>query len=120
MAMVKRAEWNLVVEDIKLDKANDLLLELLAKQNVMIQKTSKRGMKEVDIRPGIALAECESVKNGTLFKVILATGSTGNVSPRDFLKAMDLDYRYALYERVDIFYEKNGIHFPLINSTRMV
>ncbi|MCK5128643.1 MAG: TIGR03936 family radical SAM-associated protein [Clostridiales bacterium] len=120
MAMVRRAEWDLTIEDLHIDKANILLNELLSKQSVIVEKSTKRGVKEVDIRPGVALAECESTKGGTMFKVVLATGSKGNVSPRHFLKAMGIDYRYAMYNRIDIFYEKNGIHFPLINSTRMV
>ena len=120
MAMVHRADWELTVEDLSLSKANEILYELMSKDSVMIEKSTKRGIRQADIRPGIALAKCESIDNGIIFNVTLATGSKGNVSPRDFLKAMDLDYRYAMYKRLDIFYEKNGIHFPLINSTRVV
>ncbi len=119
MAMVRCSEWEIYVEDIKIDNAKSLLDELLASESMMIMKTTKRGSKNVDIRPGIFSASCIPRENGTLFKVILATGSKGNLSPRDFIKSMDIDYRYAEYHRKDIFYEKNGIHLPLINSTRM-
>lgn len=119
MAMVHRADWEIYVDDLRASKAKALLRELMDSESVIMLKTTKRGEKEVDIRPGIILAECQEKGNGTLFKVTLATGSRGNVSPRDFLKAMDIEYRYAEYHRTDIFYENNGKHFPLINSTRM-
>jgi uncharacterized protein (DUF2344 family) len=120
MAMVNRAEWEIYVEDLRVEKAKVLLRELMDSESVIMLKTTKRGQKEVDIRPGIILADCEGKDGGTLFKVTLATGSKENISPRDFLKAMDIEYRYAGYHRTDIFYEYNGKHFPLINSTRMV
>lgn len=120
MAMVKRADWEIYLDDVPFSKAEKALESILAEDVVIIEKTTKKGSRKTDIRPGIFEAKCKEKEKGTKFFVTLATGSTGNVSPRDFLKAMGIDHRYALYHRVDMYYEYQDNYLPLNHSTRAV
>jgi len=120
MAMVKRADWEIVLEDVPYNKGKKELSELLAKDIVTVTKKTKKGVREKDIRPGIYEATCKEKEKGTKYFVSLATGSTGNISPRDFIKAMGLDHRYAMYHRIDIYYEYDSSYLPLNHATRAV
>ena len=104
----------------RLQKGRKAFQSLLAEDEAIIEKTTKKGVRRFDIRPGIFGADCKAEKKGIKFFVTLAAGSAGNVSPRDFLKAMGIDHRYALYHRVDIYYEFGGSYLPLNHSTRAV
>ncbi len=120
MAMVRRSDWEIFLDDVPFEKGKKALDELLSKDIVEITKKTKKGSRQVDIRQGIFEAKCKEKEKGTKYFVNLATGSTGNVSPRDFIKAMGLDNRYALYHRIDMYYEYNGSYLPLNHSTRAV
>lgn len=120
MSMVKRADWEIVLDDVPYEKGARALEELLAEDVVEITKTTKKGTRQADIRPGIFDAKCREKEKGSKFFVTLSTGSSGNVSPRDFIKAMGFDHRYALYHRVDLYYEYQGSYLPLNHSTRAV
>lgn len=120
MAMVKRAEWEIYLDYVPYEKGMQALEELMARDYAEIEKTTKKGTRIVDVRPGIFDASCSEKNKGTKYFVTLATGSSGNIAPRDFLKAMGLDHRYALYHRVDIFYEYNESYLPLNHSVKAV
>ena len=120
MAMVKRSDWEIYLDDVPAKKAENALDSLLAQDEVIVDKTTKKGVRRIDIRPGIFDVKYSQKDKGSKFFVTLATGSSDNVSPRDFLKAMGLDHRYALYHRVDIYYEFGGSYLPINHSTRAV
>ena len=96
MAMVKRADWEIILEDISFEKGEKALEEVLKQDNVEITKTTKKGIRQVDIRSGIFDAKCKKRDKGIKYFVTLATGSSGNVSPRDFIKlwGLTIDTRY--------------------------
>ncbi len=120
MAMVKRADWEIYLDGADYTAAGDALEAMLAEDYVIIEKESKKGKREVDIRPGIFDVKYSKEGNGTKLFVTLATGSSGNISPRDFIKALGFDHRYAIYHRVDLYYEYKGEYLPLNHSTRAV
>jgi radical SAM-linked protein len=120
MAMVKRAEWEIYLDDVGHEEGGHALEMLLARDVVEIEKETKKGKRIVDLRPGIYDVKYSKEGHGVKFFVTLATGSSGNVSPRNFIKAMGFDQRYALYHRVDLYYEYKGDYLPMNHSTKVV
>ena len=120
MAMVKRSEWEIFLDDVSYDKGVKALDAMLAQDEVFIEKTTKKGTRQVDIRHGIFDVQYKEKDGGIKYFVTLTTGSTGNISPRDFITAMGFDSRYARCHRVDMYYEYQGSYLPLNHSTRAV
>ncbi len=120
MSMVKRADWEIFLDDVDYETGARELEAMLAQDYVEIEKESKKGKRMIDIRPGIFDVKYSKEKNGIKYFVTLATGSSGNVSPRHFIKAMGFDHRYAHYHRVDLYYEYKGEYLPLNHSTKAV
>lgn len=120
MAMVKRSDWEIILDDISYEEGKKALDDIMAEDVVEIIKTTKKGTRRVDIRQGIFDVTCKKREKGTKYFVTLDSGSAGNVSPRNFIKAMGFDHRYALYHRIDLYYEYNGSYLPLNHSTKAV
>ena len=66
---------------------NDLK-ELFAGEKIELEKRSKKGMKTVDIRPGIRSFEITERFDAAELNIVLSAGSSDNVNPNLILTAL--------------------------------
>lgn len=88
--VINRAEYEVRGDiNISRDQCAACLEKLLAKREILVKKTTKKGMKEKNIRPGIFNLECAEDQSGPYLKMLVLAGSLGNVRPEQVLEAID-------------------------------
>jgi len=85
MAAVAASDWIMEAPG-SLDRAG--VDSLLARNEILVEKTGKRGTRMVDIRPGILSLELVDTPAGRFLQGKLAAGSQNNVAPGLLLKAL--------------------------------
>lgn len=84
---------------------NTVLAAFLEKENILITKETKRGSREVDLRPGIF----ELTWEGQAFHMLVDASSAGNIKPAQVIEALFRENGEALPEnallitREDVF-----------------
>ena len=79
---------------LSLDKKPSLLIcaqlrELLGRDEILIEKRSKKGMKTVDIKPAVKKAEITEKFDFAQLDVMLSAGSSDNVNPNLLITALE-------------------------------
>lgn len=98
-----------------LDFTAEDLNAFLSQPNVMVWKKSKKGLKEMDLLPGVY--SCVIQKDS--LETILQTGSERNIKPEQFLEALyqflNLPFsRYTFsFERIDLYKPAGELWQPL-------
>lgn len=87
------------------DSLNTVLAAFLEKENILITKDTKRGTREVNLRPGIY----ELTWEGQAFHMLVDASSAGNIKPAQVIEALLQDNGEVLQEnallitREDVF-----------------
>lgn len=88
-------------EEINGDKVYKILNELLNKENILVEKkTKKKSVKEIDIKPYIDNFKLERNIGGVILKITLPAGSVTNINPLLIQKAAERYYDIELYFQV--------------------
>lgn len=85
MASVAAAEYTVSFrkgQEPAFDYQN-LILPFLSQKHILIQKKTKKGFREVDLRPGIYQFTCEK----EVFHMLLDASSAGNIKPSTVIRA---------------------------------
>lgn len=85
MASVAAAEYTVSFrkgQEPAFDYQN-LILPFLSQEHILIQKKTKKGFREVDLRPGIYQFTCEK----EVFHMLLDASSAGNIKPSTVIRA---------------------------------
>lgn len=85
MASVAAAEYTVSFrkgQEPAFDYQN-LILPFLSQEHILIQKETKKGFREVDLRPGIYQFTCEK----EVFHMLLDASSAGNIKPSTVIRA---------------------------------
>ncbi len=88
--------------NLEVDASKDDIIEFLRKDEILIDKKTKKGVKEVDIKPLMVSYE---VLDGITLKLTLKAGSTENLNPQLLIKAME-KYMGVTVEYTEIIREK--------------
>jgi len=98
------------------------VVSLLKQEEVWIAREGKKGLREVNIAPLLLQVELEKLKGiNFLLKVLVRTGSRGNVRAEEILQAMGKYYELPLAGdepkviRIGLYREENQCFFPLIS-----
>lgn len=86
--------------------------DMLNQDEILVMKKTKKGMKEIDIKPHIINVETVDAENFT-FRITLPAGSSTNINPVLFINAYNDKYGADLFyeiTRLDIF-DKDGNSF---------
>lgn len=89
-ADIESAEYDIVIEpendDISYEELSDKLNSFLALEEIVVQKKTKKGMKDVDLKPYILACE---IKDGekVAFSLTLPAGATLNINPNLLINA---------------------------------
>ena len=91
--------------DIRIDSADPQVLEkefkdLIASETILVDKKTKKGMKEIDIKPDFANAVISSDDRGVLLKVTLPSSVYGSINPRLLFEAYTKAYGKELFAEV--------------------
>lgn len=97
-------------DDMSADELYNSILEILGESELIIQKKSKAGMKDVDMMPYVKAMEFAVPSGDELsFSVILPAGNTKNIGLPLVLKAisnrLDTEINYSI-EKYDMFTEE--------------
>ncbi|MCR5653032.1 MAG: TIGR03936 family radical SAM-associated protein [Ruminococcus sp.] len=97
-------------EDIKPDKLFELFKELLEKEEITVEKkTKKKGVKEINIKSYLDNLKLERNIGGVILYVTLPAGSVTNINPTLIQKAFERCYDTEVYFNVTKtdMYDKN-------------
>lgn len=91
MSIIDRAKYLIdieLLEDISLEEMESFFAGLFKEKQVLIQRSTKKGLREKDIRPGIF--ELKGAVWGRKIRVemVVETGSGGNVRPEEVATAL--------------------------------
>lgn len=125
MALIRRASYKIYVccrPGMGITQFKRVLDELMAKPSIIIEKRTKGGIKDTDIRPMIhkLVAEeadklpkgCECEGNVYLIYALLSAGSRGNLKPELLVNALEHntgeEIRPVKIHRTELFIEEEG------------
>lgn len=94
---------------ISSDKLFSICTELLNQESIIVEKKSKKGIKEVDLKPSFVKYTTERQIGGVQINITLPAGSTNNVNPNLFIDAIEKYYDIdvdAEITRLNIYNEK--------------
>lgn len=87
-------------DKISSDKICRHLKDLFALKKIEIEKKSKKGIKIIDIKPGIKSYEVAENSDFAELNIILSAGSTDNINPNLIINALEKYFSESYY--VDI------------------
>ena len=87
-------------DKISSDKICSHLKNLFALKKIEIEKKSKKGIKIIDIKPGIKSYEVAENSDFAELNIILSAGSTDNINPNLIISALEKYFSESYY--VDI------------------
>lgn len=96
----------LTSEDVNSDKLVEICNDLFSKEEILIDKKSKKGIKEVDLKPSFVKFTVERQIGCAEINIILPAGSTNNVNPSLICDAINKYYNIevdAQITRLNIF-----------------
>lgn len=114
MSMVSMCEWFVHIDNISKKELEQKVQTINDSTEIFVEKHTKKGYREVEIREGIInISIIPDIPNTLHMR--LASGGKMNVSPKLVLAAMDIEQKYAKIMRKDIYFEREGKHYPLIS-----
>lgn len=102
-------QMKLTCETIAADSLYETVNKLFAMDTILIDKKSKSGIKEVDLKPNFHTYKITHQQDFVQVDIILPAGSTNNVNPSLILKALKKYYQLEVYgdiTRTDVFNEE--------------
>lgn len=82
------AEYTLSLVTERPDELSDKIGELLASEEILVEKKTKRGMKTVDIKPSLDVLGMEKSAGSVDMRLRLPAGTETNYNPSLFFKAL--------------------------------
>lgn len=103
-------EINLYPETVDLDTLYNNFTELLNQSEILVmKKTKKKGLKEIDIKPHILKVNVTKEADCVKCNMLLPAGSTTNINPTLFINAYNEKYSDDVIYRItrlDVFNDK--------------
>ncbi|HEX3031490.1 MAG TPA: TIGR03936 family radical SAM-associated protein [Bacillota bacterium] len=91
MSVINRADYLVrarLGRKITLDELKQLAIEFMAREEIKVVKNTKKGKREVDLRPGIYQLAVDLQEDYLILRLLLQAGSTGNIRPEDVLNGL--------------------------------
>jgi radical SAM-linked protein len=89
---------------LEAEEVNKLVSDFLASPEIKFEKNTKKGKREVDLRPGIYKLTGQVQDGVIILRMLLKSGSEGNVRPEDVLAA------FAKFANLELDVTAAGIH----------
>lgn len=99
---ISRAEYTLSVESDQPGRVQEAFATFAGREAILVMKRSKKGQREVDIKPMFQVVSTEEQPGLLVMKLRLAAGLTSNLSPTLLMDAFAQDAGLTgLYYRVE-------------------
>ncbi len=85
---IAKAEYTFVLSTETPSELMTAIEELLGSPEILIEKKTKKGIKEVDIKPDMEVVSCELLENGVAMTMRLPAGTQTNYNPTLFFEAL--------------------------------
>lgn len=105
-------EVSLFDDNVKADVIKKQFQDLMSQDEIPVMKKTKKGIKQIDIKPLVINFEVENREVFT-FKITLPAGSSVNINPNLFINAYNEKYKTDIFysiTRLDIL-DKDGNSF---------
>lgn len=106
---IEQALFEIVIKDdtVDVDTLYKNFKDFLNQEEILVmKKTKKKGLKEIDIKPHILKVKVADYNNYIKCKILLPAGSTTNINPTLFINAYNEKYNADVFYRItrlDIF-----------------
>ncbi|MDD5953108.1 MAG: TIGR03936 family radical SAM-associated protein [Oscillospiraceae bacterium] len=105
---IAKASYQITIlpEDRTASEAEQTLRALLAQEQIIVQKKSKSGIKDVDIKPDLDVRDLQTEGDAVTCTLYLPAGSVRNINPHllfDALEQFCIVRFYAKIVRTDLF-----------------
>jgi radical SAM-linked protein len=90
-ALINRARYSVtcaLTREVSENELEQYCQELLQKENIMVTKSTKKGLREKDIRKGIYSLECKLSEGKVVINCELQLSPEGSVRPEDVVKVL--------------------------------
>lgn len=121
MSVINRADYLLRITPsalpIQTAELSAYVGSFLARPEIVVERETKKGRKQVDLRPGIFGFSAEIHNSDLIFRLTLQTGSSGNIRPEDVLGAflnwahLDADITTARIHRLGLYIFDGGTQY---------
>ncbi|GHU83115.1 radical SAM protein [Clostridia bacterium] len=98
----------LTSDDVTLEELYGMVNNLFALDEIMVEKKSKKGIKEVDLKEHFCKYTIKKELNDVSINIVLPAGSTENLNPSLIIKALEKLNEIEVFQditRLDIFNE---------------
>lgn len=85
---IAKAEYSFSLATEDVNGLHSAVQALLAEPQILIEKKTKKGMKEVDIKPEMEIVSCEKADNSVDMVMRLPAGTQTNYNPSLFIEAL--------------------------------
>jgi len=85
---IAKAEYSFSLTTDDTDGLFSAVQELIEQPQILIEKKTKKGMKEVDIKPDMEIVSCEKTDNSVDMVMRLPAGTQTNYNPSLFIEAL--------------------------------
>lgn len=85
---IAKAEYTFSLVTDNTDGLFDAAQSLLALPEILIEKKTKKGIKEVDIKPDMQILSCEKTSSSVDVRMYLPAGTQTNYNPTLFIEAL--------------------------------
>lgn len=85
---IAKAEYTFVLSTETPSELMTAVEELLGSPEILIEKKTKKGIKEVDIKPDMEVVSCELLEDGVAMTMRLPAGTQTNYNPTLFFEAL--------------------------------
>lgn len=119
MALIDAARYTIKIEYNDISKFEEELKAFLDKEEWVMLKKSKKGEKEVDIKPLVHELKYWTVDNEAVFNILISSGSREHLSPDLFVKAIKdntTNYNedaFVPIKREEMYLMREGTFVPL-------
>lgn len=114
MSTVAMCEWMVKVDGLTQKELEKEIRYIYESTELIVEKRTKKGYQNIDIREGIFNISPVVDMPGVIH-MRLASGGKLNISPKLVLAAMDIEQKHARIMRKDIYFEREGKHYPLMS-----
>lgn len=110
---IAKAEYSFILVSENTEALAAAIDELLASDAILIEKKTKKGIREVDIKPDMEVTECQKTAYGVKMTMRLPAGTQTNYNPTLFFEALkkstDIPFEPEKICRTGILCENNEI-----------
>ena len=99
-------------DDCNAEELYTKINDVIEQENILIEKKTKKGIKEIDIKPAITKYTTQLVEDNVIINITLPAGSVNNTNPMLLIKAIENKYNIELFTRVkrlEIYNDKGEI-----------